>query len=534
MAVVFKLEEISLETKRELLNELTLVPKDPYQEKMKRWGQQTGRSAPAIPVQMFVVDSETKTVRIPFHCAMQRMGVKPNRNKIYPRLSENGPPKFHATLREYQKKPIAEAYAQLQKNSTTTLGLYTGWGKTMAGVYLAAKANGVIMVLSHRGIIADSWVTTVEICLPQLVDSLCYVGKFEAKREIPIPRKCEQPTPAETACGLCQGCTGPQLTTPSIIICLDGRIHKVPKHVREAVMVTIIDEADLFCTPERVECLLSTEPKFVIAETATLTRPDGMESMIYSLVGKEGVFREPEKPYRIYRIKTGIKVPLTQGKRGLDFNDMTKKLIHSDERNQQAVDCVVCNPHRKVIIFVRQKEHIPLLGELLKAKGIEYATLFGNQSTYKDSRVLIGTIPKMGVGFDEKNACPDFQGRTSDLLILLTSIAELKVFIQVKGRLRCNDPVVFYFEDNLAVVKKHIRATLDYVTRTKGEVYDFPYAEGEMFIPNLDYSSGEAVEVGPSEEEVALMRAEEEEALAKKRQPKPKTVRRKIVITAED
>ena len=239
MAVVFDIHEISLETKREILEKLTLIPKDPFAEKMKRFGHRIPRGPPPIPIQMFLVDEKTKTVRLPFSYAMERMGEKPNRHKIFPQLCAGGPPKFHATFREYQKQVIEEAHAQLQSNCTTILGLYTGWGKTLGGIYLASKANGVIMILSHRDIIADGWVKTIQLGFPQLVDFVCYVGEYEAKKEILIPRKCHAPID-DTACNKCEGCVGEQLTTPGIIICLDGRIHKVPQHVKEAVMVTII------------------------------------------------------------------------------------------------------------------------------------------------------------------------------------------------------------------------------------------------------------------------------------------------------
>ena len=259
-----------------------------------------------------------------------------------------------------------------------------------------------------------------------------------------------------------------------------------------------------------------------------------MESMIHSIVGTEGVFREPDKPFRMYRIKTGIKVPLEQGKRGLNFDDMTKKLIRHEERNRQAVECVMCNPHRKIMIFVRQQEHIGLLGTLLQQKGIEYDTLYGGKKSYNDSHVLIGTIPKVGVGFDEKNACPNFKGRTSDMLILLTSIALLKSFIQLKGRMRSEDAVVFYFEDKLTIVKNHIDSTLEYVERTMGEVYDMKYEEGNMYIPNMDYSTGVGLEMEPTPEEVLVMRQEHEAKIALLHAGKKKDKHKKKIVIQEE
>jgi hypothetical protein len=512
MAVVFSLDEIAPHVKKELLKELTFIPVDPYVEKMRKWGRAPTYVAPKIPVQMFSVNSETRTVRIPFNVAMGRMGCSPNMHKVFPKLWPTGPPKFHATLRDYQREVVEQALAQLKKNRSTTLGLPPSWGKTIAGAYLAGKANGVVMIFVHREIIGDAWYRTFELCYPQLVDYILYVGKKERNKEgipgknkkgIIIPRICVnnpqvsapggiEPVP----CGECSECTRPDLFTPGIIICLDGRIEHIPQYVKDAVMTTVIDEAHLFCTPSRVECLLCTEPKFVIAETATLERQNGMESMIRSIVGREGIFKAPNKPYRVYKIKTNIRVATEQGARGLDFTKLTHELIANEERNRQIVDCILCNPHRKPMIMTRFKEHIPILKDLLEAEGLRVATLFGNQKSYSDSEVLIGTIPKMGVGFDEKNACPDFQGRASDLMLLVTSIADLNLFEQVKGRMmRSEDPVLFYFEDNIGVIKKHIKNTEEWIENTKGVLYEQVYEEGCMRVPDMDYSSGIGIEI---------------------------------------
>jgi hypothetical protein len=42
----------------------------------------------------------------------------------------------------------------------------------------------------------------------------------------------------------------------------------------------------------------------------------------------------------------------------------------------------------------------------------------GQKKGYNDSHVLVGTVSKMGVGFDEANVCENFQGVKSDTLVL--------------------------------------------------------------------------------------------------------------------
>jgi len=511
MSVVFNIDELDDETKKELCKELTLIPIDQYQEKQKKWHKPSSNyySTPPVPVLMFNVDAEERIVKFPFFVSMERMGVKPNRHKEFPKLNKKGLPKFHAELRDYQIDPANEALEQLKEYSTTTLGLPPGWGKTIVGAWLAGKANGPSMIFSHRIEICESWVKTFQLCYPQYAKSIWLVGENDFEQGVLVPKECLNPMKNNEKCDKCKGCKAEDVYVPCFTICMDTRIDKVPQYIKDAICVTIVDEAHLFCTPSRVKCLLATQPKFVIAESATLGRKNGMESMIQKVVGEHGVFRISNKPYRLYRIKTQIKVPIVKGKRGTDFTDLTKKIITHEERNQMILNCIQCNMHRKPMILTRQKKHVTILEKLLKDNGIKVATLYGSQRNYDDSHVLVGTIPKMGTGFDEKNACHNFKGRESDLLFLVTSIAiteiegsdigDISLFEQVRGRImRSNDPVVFYFEDDLAIVKRHVKCCLPWVEITKGTHYEFPFDEDEMFIPDMKYNSdgeGEEVEI---------------------------------------
>jgi hypothetical protein len=469
MAVSFQLDDLTDSLKVSLAKELTYIPEDPYVEKMKKWGRPipANRISCKMPVLMFDVNRETRSIKLPFYTASLRMDAKPNRHKKFPKLHSKGVPKFHAELREKQRVPAEAALAQLKEFSTTTLGLPPGFGKTILGAWLAGKANGTVLVLAHRIQICEAWVKTFRLCYPQYSDSILLVGENEFTDGI---------------------YTEDGELVPRFTISMDGRVASIPDYIKKSICTLIVDEAHLFCTPSRVECLLAVEPKFVIAETATLNRPDGMERMIQSIVGPHGVFQLSDKPHRVYILDTGISVPTIKGARGTDFTDLTIKLQSSEMRNDMILDCVRCNMHRKIMIQVRQKNHVLLLEKLLQDNGISVATLFGSQKEYSDSHVLIGTIPKMGVGFDEQNSCPDFLGVPSNLLILVTSIAQIELFEQVRGRvMRSSDPAVLYFRDDLKIVEGHINNVSEWIELTKGTIHQMNYQEGEMRIPDMIY-----------------------------------------------
>ncbi len=497
MSVLYQLEELSNEIKKELCRELTLIPVDPYIENMKKWGKfkNIQNIPPQIPIQLFKVDPVEKTVRFPFFTIMEKVGEKPNRDREFPKLKQKGLPKFHAELRDYQEEAAQEAYEQLKKFATTTLNFQPGWGKTILGAWLAGKCNGPTFVLTHRLEIAEAWVKTFKLCFPQYSKSIWLVGENEFEQGITLPRKCKNesssskvPDGNTSNCGKCKECLKEDIYVPCFTICMYLRIEKVPSFILDSITTLIVDEAHLFCTYDKVGCLLATRPKFIIIETATLNRSNMMHSMMYKLAGEHNVTRAANKPFRIYKILTGIKVQTTQGARGIDFGNFTKSLVKHNERNEMILDCIKCNPHRKIMILTRQKDHVEILKSLLEENDIEVDTLYGSKKGYIDSHVLIGTIPKMGVGFDEKNACISFGGRESDLLLLVTSIAQIELFQQVVGRImRSKDPAVFYFIDDMAITKKHFKNVEQTILDTKGLILETEYNENEMFIPDCEF-----------------------------------------------
>lgn len=492
MSVIYNLDELDDDTKKELCKELTLIPVDPYVEKMKKWNPQNTRNVtPKVPILMFRVDIDKRTVKFPFYTIMQKTGIKPNRDREFPKIKENGLPKFHMQLRDYQIEVVNEAYEYLKKHATVILGMPTASGKTIMGSYLIGKCNGPTLVFVHRIQIGKAWVKTFQDCFPQYKNSIWLVGEkdFDYSEGVLVPKKCKNTKQDKNGniikCGKCDGCLKEDQYCPIFTICMYGRIQNVPKYIRRSIVTQVVDEAHLFCTEDKVEPLLELQPKFIIIETATLERPDGMHSMMHKLVGEHGVFRLPDKPYRVYLLKTDIKIDTIQGKRGTDFGDFTKKLVEHEERNMMVLEIIKKNPHKKPMILVRQKAHVIILKKLLEDNNINVATLFGTQQSYQDTDVLIGTIPKMGTGFDEKNAAIKFKGRESDLLILMTSIAEQKLFTQILGRvMRSIDPVLLYLVDDMALVKRHVKNVKPWILETQGITIDMKYKTDDLFIPD--------------------------------------------------
>ena len=417
-----------------------------------------------------VITTEAR-IRIPFRFGCSLFKRMVNHDKPYPRVAEAplDRPNFCASLKDYQVQPALEAYQQLQIWGSTTLKLPPGFGKTMIGAWLWTFTATIVVVLVVQQPLLRQWKKTFLTAVPGLAHSIWVVG--------------EDPPP------------GPGVR-PAIIICMNQRTHQVPAEIKDAVGCLIIDEAHCFCTPDRVDALLAFTPKYVIAETATLERDDGMEKMIHSICGEHSVSRVATKPYSVIRLDTSISVEESRNKYGVNFNDLCNKLCALPERNMIIVDLIKTNPHRKFMILTRLADHVALLQLLILNSGISCATLYRNQRTYSDSSVLIGTIPKIGTGFDEANACEDFGGVQSDTLILASSIKKNTVFEQIRGRvMRSANPVVIYLVDRNQVCKRHFRETAGWIEYTQGTISRITYYPETIHLPQ----SGVSLPLGGSQ-----------------------------------
>ncbi len=443
MSLKIKISELTSEQTKNVTDFLRIQPTNKKQEKMKKWGK-TGSAFSKLenksPIDMFIVEDEF--IYIPFRFSCSLLNKMSNKDKIYPTFE----PQFKAMLREYQVSAALESKQQLFKFGTTTLNLHTGFGKTIIGAWLYYFTKTYCCVLVTNQLLLSSWYNTFKMCFPKYIDNIWIVGED----------KCDD---------------------PKIIICMDTRVNQISPTLQASIGCLIIDEAHLFCTASRVKALLIFQPKFIIVESATLSRNDGMEQMIHTIAGTHSVNRISNKPYTVIKYNTGIEVELVKNRFGTNFNELCKSLIEHEGRNKMIVEIVKNNPHRKFMIVTRRKDHVEKLRDLFEAETITCDTLYGTKSSYTDTRVLLGNLQKMGTGFDESNSAENYGGRPSDTMILALSIAgdsdddQILTFEQVRGRItRSNNPCLIYFVDKIAMIKRHFTDKLKWIEYTNGTI----------------------------------------------------------------
>ena len=423
MAVRISLDKITNEHKKIITKQLYLQPKK------TNFAANKFCNVEKDPVLFYWVDKPNNEIILPYTFANILFQTHINSTLSFPSGSFN----FMGQLREEQKTPMKKALEQLNNLGTTTLALPTGFGKSLCSIYLASilisnGTGGLVLILTNRETIQSGWINNIN----SSTDAKTWV--IESKPQ--IPSQC------------------------NIILSMDGRFQKIPKEIKKMISILVIDEAHNFSTPTKISILLGTCPKYIIACSATLERPDDMHQMIQNMVGLHKVEVKNNKKFKVIKVNTGIKTELVKNKMGtVDFSALTRDLSFNPKRNAIIIDFVEQNKQSKFMILSWSKDHCTLLYEILKKRGESVDILSGTKSKYIDSRILIGTISKISTGFDAKNVAIDFDGIDIDTLIFTASTKSHNLHIQSIGRVfRSDCPTILELVDDNRISKSHWRA----------------------------------------------------------------------------
>lgn len=418
MSVRIKLDLLSPEQKETIRKNLLLQPKNNnFSRGRRNWFSNTEKD----PIQFYYVDKPNNEIVLPYFFGNALMGKHINGALEYP----SGKYNFTGTLRDYQLKPNQEALLQLRTYGTTTLNYSTGAGKSISAAYLGSELNGLVLVMTNRKTIQKGWVSTFE----EFTDAGVWV--FDGKN--PIPEKC------------------------NVILTMDGVFQKIPEDIKKLVSVFILDECHMFCTPSQVPTLLGLQPKYIITCTATLERKDQMHSMIHAMAGTHKVVCEVNKKFVVYKLCTGIMIENVKNKLGENnWAQLVKDHSNHPLRNAYIIDLIEQNSDHKIMVLTWNKQHVNLLYEVLKKRGVSVDKVCGNKGNFIDCQVLVGTISKMGTGFDAKNVATDWQGRQFNMLFITGSTKSIPLLKQMRGRaFRSDFPVIFDLVDENKIVKRH-------------------------------------------------------------------------------
>ena len=230
---------------------------------------------------------------------------------------------------------------------------------------------------------------------------------------------------------------------------------ELPQEVLDNCSVLMVDEAHLFCTEYRLRRLLAVQPRYLLLLTATRNKANGMEIMMNYLAGDHAVVKISTMPFTVWRYDTGIQPPIILNRQGKpDWNKMVDWIVNNDYRNRLIIEWALRNPTRKIAIMTTRVSHAERLHDLMQERGASVGLLCGNRRSYTACDIVIGTISKMGTGFDEKSACSDFDGRRINCLLLVVSTKQIE---QPAGRaFRSSQPHIVHFVDRGGIFRRHM------------------------------------------------------------------------------
>lgn len=384
-------------------------------------------------------------VRVPYNFGIKLLGYNPQVNiwKNHYRY----PLQFNSQLRDYQKQICIEAGKCLEENCTAILNVYASAGKTVMGVYLACKADYLRIIIYPVVGLGKQWLGTIQKF------TSCVNNNGNPARVWMV------------------GDEDPPSTPVDFILCPITRVEKIPMQYLSTIGMLIIDEFHMCYTQKRVRELLKLSPKYIVACTATL----GYKKEIAHLFcGDKYIFMKSKKPFTVYKFLTGVTLPEKQNKSGLlDWPEYVSAQTKNPIRNEQITGLCVTNVQKKFLLMGWREDHALYLAEELKKMNQVVDSMTGTKKEYQDSRILCGTIGKVGTGFDEENSATNFSGTRIDTLVYLGTMKNEVLIEQTAGRcFRASFPSIIYLVDNNEISHKHWEVAKDWFISRNGTIQE--------------------------------------------------------------
>ena len=440
MSARFKLSQITTKQQELITGHLHLIEESYFKPKFyKKPKYNRKKTLDVLAVETVVIDKtgDDKTeelLYLPFNYIQHTLGFKPNLKM--PHQLFKSP--FKGELRDYQVPVCEQAMKMLNMKQSTILNVYPSWGKTVGGIYLSTKLGYRTMIILASKLI-KVWTAAYAKFTPS-----AKVWVVEAKKKIPEEW--------------------------DVVVCMVDRLHYIPCELKNTIGVLIIDECHMFCTQKRIEKVLQIHPRYIIALSATFERlNDCFHRGIEFICGKDKIIKYYEGEFRAFRYGTGIKLDLSELKQNdgsTDWNKYRSTISLNEERNALIVrltEMLVAKGLKVLILTWLNEKHVHVLLDMLKKsklnehktddmEAVEYFS--GNKKKYRDARCLVGTIGKLGTGFDEEGMCENFGGQRLNVEIIAGSLKSITLLEQMAGRVfRAKNPIIFHLVDDDGVAK---------------------------------------------------------------------------------
>lgn len=385
------------------------------------------------PDPILVFDVENNIGYIPLAYAQKYKIPNPGKSEFTERKIN-----FQGILRDEQKIVKNEAVQWLNKNYSIIISCYPGFGKTMLGIYLASIIKLPVLILCHRVILMEQWEESILKFCPD-----AKVQILETKSKV--------------------------LSDVDFYIMNASNVQKRDREEFKGIGLVIVDELHIIMAEKMSECMKYLSPRYLIGLSATPYRTDGLDSLIELYFGKQKIYRKLERYHEVYKIKTNF-VPVEEENKNdkLDWSTLLNSLCYDDHRNEMIVRLIKYLPDRNILILSKRVEQAKYIVKRLQEEKEDVTSLVGKNKKYNvDSRILVGIIQKVGVGFDHPK-----------LNTLIMASDALDYFQQYLGRILRDPnssiiPWIFDIVDKHGLLEKHFLERKKVYVDAKGVIRNF-------------------------------------------------------------
>jgi len=339
---------------------------------------------------------------------------------------------FNGTLRSEQD--IA-ANALLQYE-TGILSATTAFGKTVIGSYIISQRKTNTLVLVHTSALLDQWKKSL----------LQFLTINEELPEQPKKRGRKKELSIIGQLGSTKNTLGGKIDIAIMQSLVSG--DEVKEFVKDYGVV-IVDECHHVSAVSFEKILKTVNAKYVYGLTATPTRQDGQQAIIYMQCGdiryrvdaKEQAEKSEIERFVVSRF-TSFKKPVGMDDKEFGITQIYAAISENEPRNKLIIADIldVIKKVRTPIVLTQRKNHVDILADELEKNIPNVIRLVGGSSVKEKREVLerLHTIPKdeqfiivatgkyVGEGFDEPRL---------DTLFLAAPISWKGTLQQYAGRL---------------------------------------------------------------------------------------------------
>jgi superfamily II DNA or RNA helicase len=411
MSLVVPTSSLSSEMVSKLNQDLILRIQSPYS------------SRPTYVDQYVIINDQAI---LPFAYAVQKLRMSRPKRDTFTQIKVvcNQDP------RPEQEEVLIEATTTLNKTGSVLIAAYTGFGKTFCTIKLLTRIKLKGLVVSKGTELPKQWKEEFKKYCPDIVVQILDPGV--------------EPDP-----------------DAHFYIINAQNIVKFSQDVFYDIGVIVVDEAHLIMAETLARSLRYLYPRYVIALTATPYRPDGLDSMLDLYFGEHKIIRKLWHPHTVYKVRTGfvpeVEYTTRNGKKTVIWESVLKSQAENVDRNELCVKILCHFSTRKFMVLTKRVAQNEYLYDRLTELGESVAIASSSTKVIdKSARILIGTINKLGVGFNH----PD-----RDALMIAGDVEEY--FIQYLGRvIRRKDvhPLIFDLYDNFYGLIRHFN--------TRAEIYE--------------------------------------------------------------